>query len=187
MELGACKMPRNKPRPLDREGTSATSAVLDFMLAHGGSVVSARAVADSLGLDRKVTATLMSRLAHEGRLVRSARGRYSTNKGARPSASGRPARLRQTVLSSGKALWDKAYTCISDEVVRAIGPASGKRLVSSIEGQDVRERTERLVSALVRELGGRLALDLVQPILGAVFGENGRVTAVRLCINRGGV
>jgi hypothetical protein len=179
-------MPRNKPRPQDRGCASATSAVLEFMLAHGGSVVTARAVADSLGLDRKVTATLMSRLAHEGRLVRLDRGRYSTSKGVRAIPTGRPARPQQLVLSSGKALWDKVFNEISDEVIRVLGPTSGKRLVSSTDGQDVRERTERLVEALVRELGGRLALDLVQPIYGEVFGDNGRAAAMRLCIPRGG-
>jgi len=179
-------MPRNKPRPQDPGCPSTTSAVLEFVLAHGDSVVTARAVADSLGLDRKVTATLMSRLAHEGRLVRLDRGRYSTTKGARPAHSGRPIRLQHAVLSGGKALWDKVFNGISDEVFRVLGPASGKKLVSSIECQDVRERTERLVEALVRELGARLALDLVQPIYGEVFGDNGRAAAMRLCIPRGG-
>jgi len=156
------------------------------MSAHRGRVVAARTVADTLGLDRKVTATLLSRLAREGRLVKLDRGMYSLAGG--PGRSPRPdvVRPRRAPLSGGDGLWKRAFEGISAEVNKALGPGAADRLLSDGTPRGHREMTERLMTALSQELGGRLALDLVQPVLESLFGENGRAAAVRLCNPRGG-
>lgn len=175
-------MPKSRSRTPDLGDRTATGAVLDFMSAHRGRVVAARTVADTLGLDRKITATLLSRLAREGRLVKLDRGRYSLTGGPRADV----VRPRRALLSGGGGLWKRAYDGISAEVDRALGPAASERLVKGILLRGHREKVERLIAALGQELGGRLALDLVQPILESIFGENGRAAAVRLCVPRGG-
>jgi hypothetical protein len=179
-------MPKSRSRTPDLGDRTATGAVLEFMSAHRGRVVAARTVADTLGLDRKITATLLSRLAREGRLVKLDRGRYSLTGGPGCSPRADAVRPRRALLSGGEGLWKRAYVGISAEVDRALGPAASERLVKGGPSQGHRERVERLIAALGQELGGRLALDLVQPILESVFGENGRAAAVRLCIPRGG-
>jgi hypothetical protein len=179
-------MPRSRSRSPDLENRTATGAVLDFMTAHKGTVIAARTVADSLGLDRKVTATLLSRLAHEGILVKLDRGRYSSSRNTRPSSNPKTVRARRVLLSGGEDLWKRAFDGISAEIDRALGPATTGRLGTGGPPQAHRERTELLIAALRQELGGRLALDLVQPVLESIFGTNGRAAAVRLCIPRGG-
>jgi hypothetical protein len=175
-------MPKSRSRTPDLGDRTATGAVLDFMSAHRGRVVAARTVADTLGLDRKVTATLLSRLAREGRLVKLDRGRYSLTGGPRTDV----VRPQRTLRSGGEGLWKRAYDGISAEVDGALGRAASQRILNDAPAKGHRERTEQLIMALGKELGGRLALDLVQPILETVFGENGRAAAVRLCIPRGG-
>jgi hypothetical protein len=134
-------------------------------------------VADELGLDRKVTGTLLARLASEGRIVKVGRGRYSLSRRtrARTSRSKGPPRT--------KGRWDRAFDEISKEMEEALGP-SATRIVESIDEKQARSprtRVERLVRELKAGLGPRLALDIVQPILEDIFGANGREMASRLC------
>jgi len=173
-------MPKTKARPQVLEDRTATGAVLNFVFAHGGSIITARAVADSLGLDQKVTATLLSRLAREGKLIRLDRGRYSSSMNIRSSKPQKP------LMHGGEDNWRRAFDAIVTEMTRALGPAAMKRLRSSIEGQGLRERTEGLIAFLRQELGDKLALDMIQPIFETIFGDSGRAAAIRLCIPKGG-
>jgi len=173
-------MPKTKARAQVLEDRTATGAVLDFVFAHGGSIITARAIADSLGLDQKVTATLLSRLAREGKLVKLDRGRYSSSRNIRNS------KPQRALMLGGEDNWRRAFDAISTEMARALGPAAMKRLDSSIEGRGLRERTEGLVAFLRQELGEKLALDMVQPIFETIFGDSGRTAALRLCIPKGG-
>jgi hypothetical protein len=173
-------MPKTKARALELEDKTATGAVLDFVFTHGGTVITARAVADSLGLDQKVTATLLSRLAREGKLVKIDRGRYSSSRNLRSS------KPLKALMIGGEDNWRKAFDAISNEMARALGPAAMKRLQGTLEVQGLRARTERLIGALRQELGDKLALDMVQPIFETIFGESGRTAAIRLCLPKGG-
>jgi hypothetical protein len=173
-------MPKTKAKAPALEDRTATSAVLDFVVSHGGSIITARAIADNLGLDQKVTATLLSRLAREGKLVKLDRGRYSSSRNLRN------AKPQKALIIGGEDNWRKAFDAISKEMARALGPAAMKRIQPTVEGRGLRERTERLVETLRQELGDKLALDMVQPILETIFGDSGRAAAVRLCIPKGG-
>jgi len=173
-------MPKTKVRSLVLEDRTATGAVLDFVFAHTGSIITARAVADTLGLDQKVTATLLSRLAREGKLVKLDRGRYSSSRNLRIAKPQKP------LMHGGEDNWRKAFDTISIEMARALGSAAMKRLQGTIQGQGLRERTEHLVAFLRQELGDKLALDMVQPIFETIFGDSGRAAAIRLCIPKGG-
>jgi len=179
-------MHKSRSRTPDLGDRTATGAVLEFMSAHRGRAVAARTVADTLGLDRKVTATLLSRLAREGRLVKLDRGMYSLTGSPGRSPRSDVVRPRRALLSGGEGLWKKAYEGISAEVDGALGRAASQRILNDAPAKGHRERTEQLIMALGKELGGRLALDLVQPVLESIFGENGRAAAARLCVPRGG-
>jgi hypothetical protein len=173
-------MPKTKASLQVLEDRTATGAVLDFVFAHGGSIITAKAVADSLGLDQKVTATLLSRLAREGKLVKLDRGRYSSSRNIRTSKPQKP------LMHGGEDNWRKAFDAISIEMARALGPAAMKRLQGTFQCQGLRERTEGLIAFLRQELGDKLALDMIQPIFETIFGDSGRAAAIRLCIPKGG-
>jgi len=163
--------------------TSKTESVLEFIQGHDGDVVTASMVADELGLDRKVTGTLLARLASEGRIVKLGRGRYSRSRRVRTRAS-RPKGSQR----KAKDRWDRAFDEISREMEEVLGP-SASRISKSIAGMSVRSprtRVERLVKELRGGLGPRLALDMVQPILEDIFGLNGREMATGLCFPDGG-
>jgi hypothetical protein len=173
-------MPKSKARAQSLEDRTATRAVLDFVFAHGGTIITARAIADSIGLDQKVTATLLSRLAREGKLVKIDRGRYSSSRNLR---SNKPIKA---LMIGGEDNWRKAFDALSSEMDKALGPAALKRLQGPIEVHGLRERTEHLIASLRQELGDKLALDMVQPIFETIFGDSGRAAAIRLCIPKGG-
>jgi hypothetical protein len=155
---------------------------MDFILDHCRDVVTAGMVADSLGLDRKVTGTLLARLSSDGRIAKVGRGRYS--------ASSRAPRNRKVVTRPSKRIskdaddrWGRALELISKEVEGALGASAG-RIVAAGRGmrrKGPRAEVEMLVARLREGLGSRLALDMVQPILEQVFGDNGEDMALRLC------
>lgn len=161
---------------------SKTEAVLEFVLTRRSRDISANAVADALGLDRKVVATLLARLASEGRIKKRGRGMYSAS--GRPTGRSTKGRL-QVKADDG---WKRAYEELSKEMGQALGPAADRirEVISEGRTSGFRQRTEELVKELREDLGGRLALDMVQPVLEDIFGENGRETAVKLCFPDGG-
>ena len=171
---------KRKGRPSSEGRTTKTEAVMDFVKAHSDDAITAGMVADSIGLDRKVTATLLARLASEGRIFKVGRGRYSTSRRARGKRVSRGKRM----VKEADARWRRAFEEISKEVEDALGPAA-TRLRRTATGKGARARTERLVKELRRGMGPRLALDVVQPILEEIFGENGREMAARLCGGEG--
>jgi hypothetical protein len=158
-----------------------TEEVLEFLKARKDSAITAVMVADSLGLDRKVTATLLSRLAREGRVMKVGRGRYSMR--ARPSER---VERRGQAFAEGK--WKRAFEEIWKDITCLLGPVSD-RLRQKVDGgpsSDHRRRTERTVVELRREIGARMALDIVHPIFKDIFGDNGVEMAKRLCSSGGG-
>lgn len=173
--------------PRKRKAThkgSKTEAVVEFILSHKGREVDASTVADSLGLDRKVVATLLSRLASEGKVTKLGRGRYSASGRVRTQ---RPSTARRLSAKADEG-WKRAYDDISKEIAQALGPASDRirRDGSRRRSATYRAMTEELVKELRGGMGGRMALDMVQPILETIFGENGKETAMRMCFPAGG-
>lgn len=179
---------------------SKTAAVIGFVADRPGKKLSPAHVADSLCLDRKVASTLLSRLAREGRIMRVGRGQYSSLE-TDPDAEGgaMPGNdARSEKIASGEAaadilgpevpgdepegIWSRIYEELTMEIERALGPGGGAIIGEATGRPDgYRDRTEDVVHRLRDDVGGRLALDMVRPILERYFGVNGADTAERLC------
>lgn len=171
-----------KGRLIHPDTGSKTDAVLDFLASHRGRAINASTVADSLGLDRKVTATLLARLAGEGKVEKVGRGMYGMPTG-RKGGKGELTAAQVRVSKRAGERWRRAYEEISKEAEEALGPAATRirRDGDGRAGAGYRAMTERLVKELREGIGGRMALDMVLPILEGIFGDNGRDTATRLC------
>lgn len=183
--MARTRRPRSQRRPA-LDGATKTEIVMDFILDHGKDVVTAGMVADSLGLDRKVTGTLLARLSSDGRIVKVGRGRYSASSRALRNRKG-GVRPSIRISKGADERWVKALELISKEVEGALGASAG-RIVTSERGirrKGPRAEVEMLVARLREGLGSRLALDMVQPILEQVFGDNGEEMALRLCFPDG--